>query len=77
MAGNFRNHMFSKYDLTHVKLMAVGGDSGSWVGSSFDLCGVNMIEWVLDPFHVGNDGCQQKLHNNRDFLFRGVRINVQ
>ena len=47
-----RNHMFSKYDLSHVKLMAVGGDGGSWVGSSFDLCGVNRIERVLDPFHV-------------------------
>ena len=32
--------------------MAVGGDGGSWVGSCFDLCGVNRIERVLDPFHV-------------------------
>ena len=47
-----RNHMFAKYDLSNVKLMAVGGDGGSWVGSSFNLCGIKHIEHVLDPFHI-------------------------
>ena len=47
-----RNHMFAKYDLSTVKLLAVGGDGGSWVGSTFDLCGVSHIERVLDPFHI-------------------------
>ena len=47
-----RNHMFSKYDLSTVRLMAAGGDGGSWVGSTFNLCGVRQIERVLDPFHI-------------------------
>ena len=47
-----RNHMFAKYDLSTVELMAVGGDGGSWVGSTFNLCGVSHIERVLDPFHI-------------------------
>lgn len=47
-----RNHVFSMYDLSSVKLLAVGGDGGSWVGSTFDLCGVSHIERVLDPFHI-------------------------
>lgn len=47
-----RNHMFAKYDLSTVRLMAVGGDGGSWVGSTFNLCGVSHIERVLDPFHI-------------------------
>ena len=47
-----RNHMFAKYDLSSVSLMAVGGDGGSWVGSTFNLCGVSHIERVLDPFHI-------------------------
>ena len=47
-----RNHLYSKYDLYHVKLLAVGGDGGSWVGSTFDLCGVKSMERVLDPFHI-------------------------
>ena len=47
-----RNHMFAKYDLSNVKLMTVGGDGGSWVGSSFNLCGIKHIEHVLDPFHI-------------------------
>ena len=47
-----RNHMFAKYDLSNVKLMAVGGDGGSWVGSSFNLCGIKHIEHILDPFHI-------------------------
>ena len=32
-----RNHLYVRYDMGAVKLMAVGGDGGSWVGSSFDL----------------------------------------
>lgn len=47
-----RNHMFAKYDLSTVRLMAVGGDGGSWVGSTFNLCGIRQIERVLDPFHI-------------------------
>ena len=47
-----RNHLYSKYDLYHVKLLAVGGDGGSWVGSTFDLCGVKSMQRVLDPFHI-------------------------
>lgn len=47
-----RNHLYGRYDLDAVKLMAVGGDGGSWVGSSFDLCGIRRIERVLDPFHI-------------------------
>ncbi len=47
-----RNHAFTKYDLSSVKLLAVGGDGGSWVGSTFNLCGVRHIERVLDPFHI-------------------------
>ena len=35
-----------------IKLLAVGGDGGSWVGSTFNLCGVKHIERVLDPFHI-------------------------
>ena len=44
--------MYSKYDLGSVSLLAVGGDGGKWVGSSFDLVGVKQIERVLDPFHI-------------------------
>ena len=47
-----RNHMFAKYDLSTVRLLAVGGDGGTWVGSTFNLCGVKHIERVLDPFHI-------------------------
>ncbi len=47
-----RNHVFAKYDLSSVYLLAVGGDGGSWVGSTFNLCGVRHIERVLDPFHI-------------------------
>ncbi len=44
--------MFAKYDLSSARLLAVGGDGGSWVGSTFNLCGVRHIERVLDPFHI-------------------------
>jgi len=44
--------VYSKYDLGRFSLLAVGGDGGKWVGSSFDLVGVNHIERVLDPFHI-------------------------
>ncbi len=47
-----RNHVYANYDLSSVKLLAVGGDGGSWVGSTFNLCGVRHIERVLDPFHI-------------------------
>ena len=47
-----RNHLYARYDMDSVKLMAVGGDGGAWVGSSFDYCGVRRIERVLDPFHI-------------------------
>lgn len=46
------NHLYGHYDMDSVKLMAVGGDGGAWVGSSFDFCGVKRIERVLDPFHI-------------------------
>ena len=46
------NHLYAHYDMDAVKLMAVGGDGGAWVGSSFDFCGVKRIERVLDPFHI-------------------------
>lgn len=32
-----RNHLYVRYDMGAVKLMTVGGDGGSWVGSSFDF----------------------------------------
>jgi len=44
--------VYSKYDLGRFSLLAVGGDGGKWVGSSFDLVGVKHIERVLDPFHI-------------------------
>ena len=47
-----RSHLYARYDMDSVKLMAVGGDGGAWVGSSFDYCGVRSIERVLEPFHV-------------------------
>lgn len=32
-----RNHLYVRYDMGAVKLMTVGGDGGSCVGSLFDL----------------------------------------
>ena len=47
-----RERIYSKYDLGSVSLLAVGGDGGKWIGSSFDLVGVKRIERVLYPFHI-------------------------
>ena len=71
-----RNHVYAKYDLSSVNLLAVGGDGGSWVGTTFDLCGVKHIERVPDPFHIkkairsafGNDIELAPVYNN---LFHG------
>ena len=49
-----REKIYSKYDLGSVSLLAVGGDGGNWVGSSFDLVGVKRMERVLDPFHIND-----------------------
>ena len=48
------NPLYARYDMDTVKLTAVGGDGGSWVGSSFDFCGVRNIERVLIRFISGN-----------------------
>lgn len=47
-----RNHLYATYDFNSIGLLAVGGDGGSWVGSTFDLCNVRKTERVLDKFHV-------------------------
>lgn len=76
MAGNGQKPCLAKYDLSSVNLLAVGGDGGSWVGTTFDLCGVKHIERILDPFHIkkairsafGNDIELAPVYNN---LFHG------
>ena len=47
-----REKLYNHYDLQSTKTLVIGGDGSPWVGTSFDLLGVNNAIRILDPFHV-------------------------
>lgn len=50
--ARIREKFYASYDLEQVKAICIGGDGGPWVGSSFDLLGIQNTTRILDPFHV-------------------------
>ena len=47
-----RERLYAHYDLQGTKTLVIGGDGSPWVGTSFDLLGVNNSTGILDPYHV-------------------------
>jgi hypothetical protein len=47
-----RERLYARYDLQSTKTLVIGGDGSPWVGTSFDLLGINNSIRVLDPYHV-------------------------